>query len=104
VHFPQQHSSSHLDLAATTSNGAASVRLNSAYEGSFELSTLNHVADVVYDQHITDPAMAGRTRKLEKTHIKGGKIVGRVDWEDGVVGQSSVVVRTSSGPNALILQ
>lgn len=102
VHFPQHQPNSHLDLEATTSNGAASVQLHPSYEGIYEISTSSHYeADVTY-KDVQDPAGLGRKRKFEQKYIRRGRAAGHVGWGNDFDG--SVVVRTSNAQNVLSLQ
>ena len=66
---------------ARTSNGAASVVMHPAYEGTYEVSTSNS-RPAVRDTRPADPLGRGRRRVVSQTTSRG-TVSGRVYWEEG---------------------
>jgi len=68
-------------MSAKTTNAAALVHLDAAYEGALDLKT-SRMGDIdVRNMTRADPAGLGRERKVEWWRKPGGKTAqGRVEW------------------------
>ncbi|KAF9558107.1 hypothetical protein CPC08DRAFT_724679 [Agrocybe pediades] len=101
VDFPASPVDSTLDYNARTSNGYATVSLNPAYEGTFNLYTSNSSPKVEQRRSVEDPSGKKRQRTV---HVKNGPIKhvvsGDVSW--GGKAEGKVVVSTSN--SALLLK
>jgi hypothetical protein len=90
-------------LQATTSNGAAQLRLPDEYEGTYNLRTSHATAKVVVmDEDITDPLGMLRHRTLQKTST-GSYAQGFMFWShDGGspegIQRGSVAITTTNSP------
>ncbi|KIY53048.1 hypothetical protein FISHEDRAFT_33836, partial [Fistulina hepatica ATCC 64428] len=82
-------------LDAATTNQAADVHLNPAFEGSYSLRTSNAHPEVLEDEDVADPTGEGRTRQLVDRGLSKGICLGQISW-DGEEHPSTVSVKTSN--------
>ncbi|KAJ7643275.1 hypothetical protein B0H17DRAFT_1104430 [Mycena rosella] len=92
---------SNITLRATTSVGAAAVKLPTTYEGSFTAFTSISSVAVTVDQEAEDPAGKGRARRMKTNDQRRGTVRGRVGWSDEGMKRGAVSVRTSLAPVTL---
>jgi len=88
---------------ASTSNAPSVVRLNSGYEGTYDLETSVAGAHIVEDPEAQDPSGEGRQLTLERTsegHHAQGSMYWSYNGEPSEAGKKrgSVRVRTSNLP------
>ncbi|KAI1788349.1 hypothetical protein LXA43DRAFT_1159986, partial [Ganoderma leucocontextum] len=99
--FPAQPADSTLTLSASTSNSPATVRLHPAYEGRFEIGTVNGPVAFAPDEHAQDPARRGRSRVWVLTERTMKVWRGMVSWgrpnDPGRDRGGSVSVETLNG-------
>jgi hypothetical protein len=86
---------------ATSSNAASIVKLHSAFEGSFEVSTSNAAA-TLKELSAEDPSGQGRRRVVTQNREKN-RVRGSAHWSDSRQPKGRAVVRTSNGRVELVI-
>jgi len=81
LQYEDMPSGARLVSDARTSNGAASVVMHPAFEGTYEVTTSNS-RPVVRDTRPADPLGRGWRRVVHQTASRG-TVTGRVYWEGG---------------------
>ncbi|KAH9485741.1 hypothetical protein JR316_0002656 [Psilocybe cubensis] len=102
VKFPKSPVDSTLNFIASTKDARASVTLNPAYEGTFDLHTSSHSKVNIDLFQGVDPAGKNRDRHIAFTHQNNNEFVGRVSWDPRNSYRGSVVVRTNAALYARI--
>lgn len=70
-----------------TSNAAASVGMQPAFEGRYAVSTSNSRAVMMEDARVVDPSGRGRRRVVTQSRTKNGSgVSGEVNWAEGAGG------------------
>ncbi|KAI0944062.1 hypothetical protein AcV7_001982 [Taiwanofungus camphoratus] len=104
IDFPEAALEAHLTVDARTTNAPATVSLNRAYEGAFDLRSSNVDPVLEFNGYAEDPSGQGRKRAmfLERSDRY---IAGYVAWGSAVKrdGASSVSVKSTNSPAALDL-
>ena len=90
-------------LAASTSNSPARVALHKTFQGTFDLSSSAVFRPEVDWSPVNDPAEQDRRRRVRLDTIKGSRVRGGVEWEEGGEERGKVVVETSNSPLRLVL-
>lgn len=67
-------------IAVSSSNGGAKLRLPPAFDGGFQLHTVNALSEVRFDADVPDPTDSGRERRMFKRRIDQNRLVGTVGW------------------------
>ena len=67
-------------IAVSSSNGGAKLRLPHAFDGGFQLHTVNALSEVRFDADVPDPTDSGRERRMFKRRIDQNRLVGTVGW------------------------
>jgi len=99
VTFPASPLDSKLNFNGRTSNGHATVSLNPAYEGSFNLQTSSiFSASLNRNPNVKDPSGKERKRQVQYRTIGKGVLTGEVHWDAKQKNQGLVTVRTSNSP------
>jgi len=101
--FPQSAVDAYLDVDARTTNAAATVSMNPAFEGAFQLYTTNANLEVPFDAHARDPAGRGRRRKMSMAR-KDKYVDGVVSWGNGGESKGFASLRSTNGPVTLGLK
>ncbi|KAJ8454741.1 hypothetical protein ONZ45_g19185 [Pleurotus djamor] len=79
IDFPTSPVEAILQVHGNTTNDAASVSLNPAYEGSFQLGTSNELVHVE-KRRVTDPSGMGRKRGISIVYARAALVYGEVAW------------------------
>ncbi|PPQ85828.1 hypothetical protein CVT25_003459 [Psilocybe cyanescens] len=98
IKFPKSPVDSTLNFKASTSNERASVSLNPAYEGSFDLQTSSVFKTTVDEHRVEDPSGRNRKRQARYRHSGKGVLVGDISWSPENAGRGRVAVSTSNAP------
>lgn len=69
------------NFAVGSSNGGATLRLPPAFDGNFQLHTVNARSEVQFDAAVQDPSDRGRERRIVKRRIDKNRLVGSVSWD-----------------------
>ena len=69
------------NFAVGASNGGAMLRLPPAFDGNFQLHTVNARSEVQFDAAVQDPSERGRERRIVKRRIYQNRLVGSVSWD-----------------------
>lgn len=109
THIESAPLDSMLDVDAQTTNGRASLRLPSTYEGKFSASTSNSPITVVpassleRDPACEDPECTGRQRTIETARSTKRLMSGIVYWDKKNAARGKASVATTNSAVTLIL-